>query len=494
VIQPVGMSLDSETAGSSRTRVVSFGPFRLFPARQLLLEGESPVRLGGRALEILLALTERAGEIVSKDALIARAWPDTLVDENSLRVSIANLRRALGDGQPGRRYLANVPGRGYRFVAPVHLSDLESAPVEPKPTGPNHNLPISKSPVFGRAGVVDMLRHQMSWQRLVTIVGPGGIGKTTVALGVAEALLPAYPDGVRFVDLAPIEDPRLISSALGMALELTVHPDDEIPRLAESLRNKRMLIVLDSCEHVIEAAASLAEQILMVAFGVSILATSREPLRVEGEQVYRLPPSDFPTDPTGLTAASALAFPAVQLFVDRAASVLNGFELNDGDVSAVSDICRKLDGIALAVELAAARIDVFGIKQLAVLLDDPLRILNLGRRTARPRHRSLTAALDWSYHFLPECERIVLSRLSLFAGIFDLASAVSVAGYDDTEVIDAIANLVSKSLVSAEMSGTAVQYRLLNTTRAYAFRKLSESGDFENYTRRHAQHQLAGAD
>jgi predicted ATPase/DNA-binding winged helix-turn-helix (wHTH) protein len=491
---PAENDRNKPAAQPRRTRVIVFGPFRLFPARQLLLEGDNPVRIGSRALEILIVLTERAGEIVSKDMLIAQVWPNTAADENSLRVSMAGLRKALGDGQPGRRYLANIPGRGYRFVAPVRLSNLEGPSIQPGTAGSAHNLPMSQSPVFGRAELVDMLRHQIARQRLVTIVGPGGIGKTIVALAVSRALLPAYPHGVRFVDLAPVGDPRLISRALGIALERAADSDNTIARLAEFLENKQMLIVLDSCEHVVEAAAALAEQILSVALGVSILVTSREPLRAEGEQVYRLPPLEFPADSAGLIASEALAFPAIQLFVDRTAAVLDGFALNDRDASAASDICRKLDGIPLAIELAAARTDVFGVRQLAVLLDDRLRILNLGKRTAAPRHRSLTAALDWSYDFLPEGERLVLCRLSLFAGIFGLASAIPVAGCDDADVINAIANLVSKSLVLAETGGTTVQYRLLNTTRAYAFQKLSESGELEKYMGLHLQHQQADND
>ncbi len=492
-IQPGGIPVNGESVGSAPMGVVAFGPFRLFPARQLLLEGEGPVHIGSRALEILIALTERAGEVVSKDSLMARVWPDAVFNENSLRVAITGLRKALGDGRPGRRYLANVPGRGYRFVAPVQLSDLESQPIQPETAGPNHNLPASKSSIIGRARVVDTLCSQLSRQRLITIVGPGGIGKTAVALAVAEALLPAYPDGVRFVDLASIDDPRLISRALIMALGRAVPLDGAPPCPAESLRHKRMLIVLDSCEHVAAAAAATAERLLTVAAGVSILATGREPLRAEGERVYRLPPLDFPVDASGLTAAEALEFPAVQLFADRALAVLHGFELNDRRAPAVCDICRKLDGIPLAIELAAARVDVFGVEQLAVLLDDSLRILNLGKRTAQPRHRSLTASLDWSYEILPECERIVLCRLAMFSGVFDLASAVAVAGDDGTEVVDAIANLVSKSLVSADTSVSIIHYRLLGATRAYAIQKLTESGDLEKYARRYAERQRADA-
>jgi predicted ATPase len=223
---------------------------------------------------------------------------------------------------------------------------------------------------------------------------------------------------------------------------------------------------------------------------VHILATSREPLRAEGERVHRLPPLDVPADPSEFTAAEALAYPAVQLFVERAAAVLDGFELTDTDAPIVSAICSKLGGIALAIELAAARVDAFGIQQLKLLLDDRFRILNRGRRAAQPRHQSLAATLDWSYELLPEIERVVLCRLSAFAGSFTLDSAIAVAGDDDIDVVEELADLVAKSLVTADVGGTIMRYRLLDTTRAYAIEKLKNAGDFDKYARRHAQHHL----
>jgi predicted ATPase/DNA-binding winged helix-turn-helix (wHTH) protein len=480
------------TATTTAERAVSFGPFRLLPAQQLLLEGEAPVRLGSRALEILIALVEKAGELVSKAELTAHVWPDTFVDENTLRVHVAGLRKALGDGQPGRRYLANVPGRGYRFVAPVSLSDPERPPTQNKAVAARvHNLPLSQSRAVGRADVIGTLLDQLPKWGFVTVVGDGGIGKTTVALAVAEALLPVYQDGVRLVELAPVGDPRFVPNALGATLGLTVHSEGAVSQLTDFLRDKQMLVVLDSCEHVVEAAAGLAEQLLAGAPGVHILATSREPLRAEGERVHRLSPLESPAASSDLTAAEALAFPSVRLFVERAAAILDGFELNDADAPIVADICRKLGGMALAIELAAARVDAFGIRQLSALLDDRFRILKQGKRTAQPRHQSLAAALDWSYEFLPEVERIVLRRLSVFAGTFTLGSAIAVAGNDNIDVVEAVANLVAKSLISADVGGAVVQYRLLDTTRAYATQKLIEAGESEVYVRRHAQHHFA---
>lgn len=473
----------------SAERALSFGPFSLFPARQLLLEGDKPVRLGSRAFDILTALVEHAGELVSKNDLIARVWSTTFVDDNTLRVHVASLRKALGDGQPGRRYLANIPGRGYRFVAPVELSRPNEQPLhQGTPPARTHNLPLSQARALGRAETILSLKDQLPQRRFITIVGTGGIGKTTVALAVAEMLLPAYEDGVRFVDLAPLDDPQLVPNALGAALGLTVQSESAILQLTAFLRDKQMLVVLDSCEHVAEAAATLAEQLFAGAPGIHILATSREPLRAGGEHVRRLSSLETPARSTDLTAADALAFPTVRLFVERAAANSDGFELSDPDAPIVADICRKLGGVPLAIELAAARVDAFGIRQLAVLLDDRFRILRQGKRTAQPRHQSLTATLDWSYEFLAEVERVVLRRLSVFAGAFTLESAIAVAGDDNTDVVEGVANLVAKSLISADVSGSIVQYRLLDTTRAYAQQKLTESGKFEDYVRRHARH------
>jgi predicted ATPase/DNA-binding winged helix-turn-helix (wHTH) protein len=478
-----------EPSTASAGGVVSFGPFQLLPAQRLLLEGEAPVRLGSRALAILTTLVERPGELVTKGELMARVWPDTFVDEAALRVHVSALRRALGDGQAGRRFVANVPGRGYQFLAPVEISEPRTAPSHVDMAGSRpHNLPFAQTRPVGRAGAMRALADLLPKQWFITIVGAGGIGKTTVALALAEALLPAYEDGVRIVDLAPLEGPQLVSSALGVVLGLSVHPENAAAQLVDFLRDKRMLIVLDSCEHVIDAAASLAEQLVAGAAGVHILATSREPLRAKGEWVHRLQPLDIPADPAKLTAAEALAYPAVQLFVERAAAILDGFELSDADAPIVSAICRKLGGIALAIELAAARVDAFTLHQLELLLDDRFRILNRGRRTARPRHRSLAAALDWSYEFLPEVERAVLRRLSVFAGLFDLDAAIAVAGDDEIDVVDALADLVAKSLITADVGGPIVRYRLLDTTRAYALEKLVESDALNAIACRHAQY------
>lgn len=477
---------------AQRSACQTFGPFHFFPARQLLLEEEMPVRLGSRALEILAVLVERPGELVSKDELMARVWPNTVVEESNLKVNVAALRRTLGEGQSGCQYIATVSGRGYRFVAPVERAEPGTPLVlESSTTKRLHNLPASPSRTIGRANTIHTLLRLLQRHRLVTIVGPGGIGKTTVALAAAEALIAAYEQRIRFVDLAPLQDPHFVPSAIASALGLTIHSGDALPALIGYLREEQMLVVFDNCEHVIEAVASLAEQITSGAPSVHILATSREPLRVKGEQVHHLLPLEIPPNSCELTAAEALVFSSVQLFVERAAESLEGFELNDADAPVVADICRKLEGIALAIELAAPRIDALGARELSALLDDRFRLLKQGRRAAVSRHRTLAATLDWSYELLPEDERIVLRRLAVFAGAFTLESASAVVrgtGIAAPEVVQGVVNLVEKSLVSADVSGAVAQYRLLDTTRAYALQKLSASGELEALVRRHAEH------
>jgi len=295
-----GLRVPDRTAASAH-HAISFGPFRLVPSQQLLLEDGKPVRLGSRALDILIALAERPNELVSKEDLIARVWPDTFVEEGNLRVHIATLRRALGDGQAGKRYVANIPGRGYRFVAPISLS-TEQASQAPPPSAAarTYELPAPPTRMLGRDDIVNSLISQLPQRRFITLVGPGGIGKTTVALAVADRSTASYPDGVRFVDLAPLTDPLLVPSALAFVLGLAIRSDSPIPGLVALLRDKKMLLVLDSCEHVIDAAASLAEQVLRGAPGVHILTTSREALRAQGERVQRLGPLAFQPSPPAL--------------------------------------------------------------------------------------------------------------------------------------------------------------------------------------------------
>src|ERR1700752_912180 len=284
-------------------RAISFGPFLLLAEQRILLAGRQPVRLGSRAFDILVLLVERAGEIVSKEELIARAWPRTFVEDANLKMQISALRRALGDGQGGNRYVLTVVGRGYNFVAPIRIE--EPTRVSPFPTITSttlHNLPLATTRIIGREEAVATIVSQLARQRLVTIVGPGGIGKTTVALAIAEQMVGAYEHGVRLGNLAPLQDAHLVPSAVATVLGLEIRTEDPLPGLVAALDDRRMLLLLDNCEHVIEEAARLAEAVLNGAPGVSILTTSRETLRVSGEQTYRLGPLGSPESSSCLTA------------------------------------------------------------------------------------------------------------------------------------------------------------------------------------------------
>jgi predicted ATPase/DNA-binding winged helix-turn-helix (wHTH) protein len=477
---------------SSGEQVLTFGPFRFDPLKRVLQEGDRPIDLGSRALDILIVLLESAGEIVRKEELIARVWGNVVTEEATLRVQVSALRKVLGHGRNGARYVENVTGRGYRFVAQVtRLDDDRPAPAVPVAAAARrYGLPAPLTRMIGRLDIVDTLATRLPQRRFVTVAGPGGIGKTTVALATADKLSASYRHGTCFVDLASITDFRLVSSKLASVLGREVLSDDPIPALLAFLADQHLLIVLDNCEHVVEAAATLAEKLLSGAPGVHVLATSREPLRSKGEWIHRLKPLDIPSRSATLTAAEALAFPAIELFAERAMASVDSFELNDADASIVADICRRLDGIPLAIELAAARVDLFGIRELATQLKDCLQLLTKGRRTAEPRHQTLRAMLDWSHGLLSGTERVILRRIAVFPGGFDLASAGAVAAAGDLsagEVLDGIGNLGAKSLLAADVTGEQVLFRLLDTTRTYALEKLAACNESTEIRRRHAE-------
>jgi predicted ATPase/DNA-binding winged helix-turn-helix (wHTH) protein len=470
---------------------ISFGPYRLLAPQRLLLEGDKPVRLGSRAFDILAALVERAGEVVGKEQLIARAWPQTFVEESNLKIQVSALRRALGDGQGGHRYIVTVPGRGYNFVAPVRLEELSRTPLPPTiAPAAVHNLPFAVTRMIGREEAVAALVSRLLRQRLVTVVGPGGVGKTTVGLAVAERMIGTYEHGVWLVDLAPLRDPGLVPSAVATVLGVEVRAEDPLPGLVAALRDRRVLLLLDSCEPVIDAAASLAAALLGRAPGVSVLATSREPLGVTGESEYHLGPLSLPRASARLAAAEAATFPAVQLFVERVSAIVEDFMLTDANATSVVEICRRLDGLPLAIEFAAPRVEVLGVEGLVARLDDTLPLLG-ARRTAMPRHRTMRAVLDWSHSLLSEDEQLFFRNLGIFAGGFTVEAAAAVtrdAAKTRIDAIDRLANLVAKSLVVADVGGITPRFRLLDTTRAYAIEKLDESGEREQIALRHAEY------
>ena len=465
--------------------VLQFGPYAFHLQQRLILEGDRPLRMGGRALEILQVLVQRAGTVVSKEELIALVWPTSVVEEINLRVHIAALRRALGDGQNGQRYIVNIPQRGYSFIAPVHQVPAGSLASIESVQKTQHNLPARLTPVTGRDSIVGSLVRQLPVRRLMTLVGPAGIGKTTVALRVAELLLQHYRDGVWLVDLAAIDDPAQVVDQLTRTLEL------DVGTTLEALANWHALVVLDNCEHLHERCRALVEDLLISAPRLSILVTSRVPLLASGETVQRLPPLAVPPALALHSVAEVMGYSAVQLFVSRARARQQGFTLREQDLKGVREICRRLDGLPLAIELAAAQIDALALVGLQAQLDNCFELLTQGRRTAVPRHQTLKAALDWSYEQLCPLEQTVLQRLAVFKKAFTLDAAIGVLGGAALlpgRLAEVVESLALKSLLSLEQGSGLSRYRFLNTTRSYALEKLEHSGELRAFEMRYAHY------
>ncbi|OPA90349.1 transcriptional regulator [Pseudomonas fluorescens] len=472
-------------------QAVHFGPYRVHPRQRLVLEAGRPLRLGRRAVDILLVLLEHAGNVVSKQELIARVWPKSVVEDGNLRVHMAALRKALGDGQAGQRYIVTVAQRGYSFVAPLSIEPM-TLPTEGVPQRPSHNLPLRRTRMIGRQALIDSLVQQLPVQRFITLTGAGGIGKTTVALRVAEVLIGNYRDGIRLLDLAPLSTPSMILPYLASLLDLTHTEHAPLVTFARSLHERQLLLVIDNCEHLLDDIALICETLLRHAPEVHILTTSREALRAEGEYVQRLEPLACP--PAAGNRAQALGYPALQLLIERAMSHQDSFELGEAELPLAIDICQRLDGIPLAIELVAAQIERFGLPGLLVQMEDNFRLLTRGRRSALPRHQTLRATLDWSFELLTECEQICLRRLAVFRGGFSLASAAAVIAGEQiapAQVLGSITQLVAKSLLNVEAADDEMVYRLLDITRTYALEKLSVANELDATRERHAARCLA---
>ena len=465
---------------------IRFGPFQLFPERPLLQRDGVTLRLGSRALALLVALVSRRGELVSKDALLAEVWPKTFVEEANLRVHIAVLRKALGDSNDPPQYIANVAGRGYRFVAPVSDA-IEGAGAASRAARPAAGTSLTR--LIGRGEEVATLVDRVVRRRLITVSGPGGIGKTSVALAVIDRVEEAFEDGIAIVDLgAAASDETGLPQAVAIALKVSAPADDPMPALVAFLKDKNTLLVLDNCEHIIDAVTETAEQLLRQCSRLHILATSTEPMRAEGEWIYRLLPLAVPSEAENLTTQDALMIPAIELFVERAAASSEAFQFTDEDVPLVSEICRRLDGNPLAMEIAAASVEAFGLRDLAAHLDDRFDLLVRGRRTAAPRQQTLRNLLDWSHGTLSESEQTTLRRLSVFRGAFtlDAAGAVSGARGNALAVMNDVASLVRKSLLVVNVVAAQATYRLLDSTHAYARDKARQAGELDGLSQLHA--------
>jgi predicted ATPase/DNA-binding winged helix-turn-helix (wHTH) protein len=451
-----------------------------------------PVPLGGRAFEVITVLVQSASEFVTKDHLMERVWPGATVGEGTIHVHISAVRKALG---PDRGLLKTASGRGYRLLgswtpqqhegtAPSFYSSL----TRPSGAPPANNFPLHITRLIGRAAAAQFVRDLVSAYRVVTLTGPGGIGKTSLAIKAVRYLLPDFEDGGWIVELASLSDPGLVPSTVASTLGLKLAGEISAESVARAAGRRHLVLVLDNCEHVIDAAANLAETFTRLCPRTTIVATSREVLRIDGESVYRVPPLEVPA--LGQAAPDyIMQYSAVELFVARTKALNAGFTPHAEDLASIAAICRHLDGMPLAIEFAAARAAVLSVQGVAAGLRDRFALLTAGRRTALPRHQTLRATLDWSHELLPETERRLLRRLAVFPGGFtaDAAAAVMTdTGFDASAVLDGIANLVAKSWVTLDKSGAGARWILLETIRAYAIEKLVEHAEAEIAAKHHA--------
>jgi predicted ATPase/DNA-binding winged helix-turn-helix (wHTH) protein len=451
------------------------------------------VPLGGRAFDILSILVRSSGQLIGKRELIDRIWPNATVEENTLRIQIFAIRKALG---PEGELLKTVSGRGYCLLgawtireasASTHLIDR---PEHGSEAGFRTNVATSRSALVGRTRTKQHLLDVLTAYRVVTLTGPGGIGKSVLGVELARDLFPEFGGDCWFIPLASLSDPALVPSMVASVLGLSLGGDEiSAEAVARAIAEEKILLVLDNCEHVIGVAASLVETIVRTCPNATVLATSQETLRVEGEYVYRVPPLDVPPQPQE-DADGIHEYSAVRLFVDRLLAFDPGLSVRPEHLLKIAAICRRLDGIPLAIEFAAAHVSTLGFEQVVALLHDRFSLLVQGRRTALPRHQTLRATLSWSYDLVTDSERLLLRRLAVFSGGFTLEAATAVMN-DNGRVVfrvdEAIASLVAKSLVAICGSTPSGRWRLLETIRAYASEKLVESGEVEQIARRHAE-------
>ncbi|MBR0782219.1 winged helix-turn-helix domain-containing protein [Bradyrhizobium iriomotense] len=462
--------------------------------RELRLSGEL-VPLGGRAFEILAELVQAQGQLVTKNDLTERVWRGVFVEESALRVHIAAIRKVLG---ADRDMLSTTIGRGYRLLGAWGIRHMDP-PLQYAATElpPSVNIPSASFDLIGRTTAIAHLWRLLSAYRVVSLIGPGGIGKTALALEAARTPPPGFEADRLLVELASLSDPRLVCSAIASVLGTKLEGEEISPdSIARAIGSRPLLLILDNCEHVIDAVAQVAELVLSHCAGTIIVATSREALRIEGEHVYRVPPLGVPPE-TWHEPAGASAYSAVELFTSRAKALGSSFVSDEENIGAIAAICRRLDGIPLAIEFAAARAVMLSPPKIAALLDDRFKFLTTGRRTALPRQQTLRATLDWSYDLLPDDEAWLLRQLGIFAGEFQLDAVIAVAGEGCGDVTGQLARLVAKSLVLADIRGESPHYRLLDTTRAYTLEKLHAGGEYPDAARRQAKYYsgfLAGAE
>lgn len=475
---------------STRELTYVFPPFRLVPSRRLVLRDELPVKLGGRAFDLLLALIERRERTVAKAELFDIVWPNLVVEENNLQVQVGALRKLLG--HPA---LATIPGRGYRFTLAVS-TEGDGAESEQDVSGPSPaaravptNLPAWLPPLIGRDEALEALLALLDRHTWVTVTGPAGIGKTRLARAAARQWLPQAPGGVWWVDLAPVVDPGLVPNAVALATGAIAGAHGDILRaIVDALANQASLLVLDNAEHLLDAVAALLARLRPLCPGLRLLLTSQEVLHAADEQVFRLEALSLPARHT-LEAACASG--AVALFATRAKAAAREFELNADTLGDAIEICSRLDGIPLAIELAAARVGVLGVRGVRARLDNRFQLLRSGDRTALRRHRTLREAVDWSYRLLSDDEKAVFRRLGVLVGSFTLEAALAISEDGDRidrwDALEHLSALVDKSMVVAE-GDPLPRYRMLETLRLFALERLIEHRETEAARAAHVEH------
>jgi predicted ATPase/DNA-binding winged helix-turn-helix (wHTH) protein/class 3 adenylate cyclase len=477
---PAGKLAGAPTEGRCALR---FGALEWRPDERVAMLAGHRAELGSRAIDLLDLLIAERHRVISKRELLEKVWPGMVVEENNLQVQVSTLRKMLGQDA-----VATVPGFGYRFTMAQEADDrstaigaapVEAAPMAAPPEPPGRtNLPHAMEALFGRADDLEQLDHLLASHRLLTLLGPGGIGKTRAAQALARMQADRFPHGAWWVDLGALSSPDEVVPAIAVATRAQLGAGDAALQLALALESRHTLIVLDNCEHLIEEVARIAKAVLEVASKAQLLATSQEPLRLEGEQVFRL--GGLPLPRAGASLEEAHRCGAMMLLERRAQAASSSFALTEQVLPATIDICRQLDGIPLAIEMAAARLPQLGARALQAALAERLQWLRNSLRTAPARHKTLRATLDWSCSLLGTDEQVVLRRLAVFAASFRLEAAQRVAsdvGLDGWAVAEALSTLVERSLVQVVAGEDPPRYRLLETMRLYADEQLEAHGE-----------------
>ena len=491
---------DSRMNATSRPVTYRFEEFEVDLGAYEVRRSGHRIRLARQPMELLLLLLEHRHELVSREHMAKRLWgPDVFTDSDAgIHTAILKIRQVLGDPRGSPRFIETVPGKGYRFVATVEVVGQSLLPVSPVgeadperlPDTPRHNLPAELTSFVGRLTELLELPTVFGSSRLLSLTGAGGVGKTRLAIRLAASLVHVFPDGVWLIDLAPLTSPDLVTQTIATALGIREGPQRSArDALLDTLRHRSLLLVIDNCEHLIAPCAEIVEALLRAATAVRIVATSREPLGVSGETVWQVPSLSLPEAPSSILPEALLDSDATRLFVERASAVDRAFAPTQVSAGAIGRICRRLDGLPLAIELAAARIVTLSPQQIEARLQDRFRLLTASPRTAVARQRTLEATVDWSYELLSDRERELFRRLSVFPDGWTLQAAEHVCGGDginEQDVVDLLSRLVSQSLavVDSERSGER-RYRFLETIRQYARERLVQTGAVNRLRERH---------